>query len=197
MPFVLTVDQRSSRNRPDRVPEALHRLRDTPTVRRFERTAGDEFQGVLDDPEVVVETVLDLVRDGSWSIGIGAGPVQEPLPDSSRAGRGVAFTLARQAVESAKRRPQSLAVTGSEEQSARDADAVLTLLALLVQRRTPAAWKAIDLIDEGLTQAEVADRLGVTRQAISQRLVASCRQQERDARPVAARLLAHACQASG
>ncbi len=197
MPYVLTVDQRGSRNRPDRVPEALDRLRETPTLRPFERTAGDEFQGVLDDPAVVLDTVLDLVRDGAWSIGVGVGPVQEPLPSNSRAGRGVAFTLARRAVERAKRRPQPLSVSAPDEPAAREAEAVLTLLAILVQRRTPAAWKAIHLIDEGLTQAEAADRLGVSRQAVSQRLAASCLQQERDARPVAVHLLARTCEAAG
>ena len=64
MPFVLTVDQRGSRRSADRVPEALSALSGVPTVLRFERTAGDEFQGVLDDPAVVVDVVRRLIRDG-------------------------------------------------------------------------------------------------------------------------------------
>ena len=81
MAFVLTVDQRASRSSPDRVPEVLRRLNAAvPTVLGFERTAGDEFQGVLADPDDVLEVVLQLVRTGEWSIGIGAGPVHTPLP---------------------------------------------------------------------------------------------------------------------
>ncbi|OMQ15094.1 hypothetical protein A7K94_0211915, partial [Modestobacter sp. VKM Ac-2676] len=91
MPFVVTVDQRASRRAPDRVPAALRALVGVPVVLRFERTAGDEFQGLLDDPAAVVEVVRRLVREGDWSIGIGTGSVQWPLPASTRAGAGPAF----------------------------------------------------------------------------------------------------------
>jgi hypothetical protein len=196
MPIVLTVDQRSSRHGPDRVEEALGRLARRPAERPFERTAGDEFQGVLSaDPGAilsVVDVILDLVRDGTWSIGIGVGPVEHPLPASTRAGRGEAFLHARKAVERAKRRPQHLAVDGRDPEAARDAEAVLTLLAAVVQRRTPQAWKAVELVTEGLTLSEVAARLGVTRQAVGQRLGTALWHQEQAARPVAARLLAGA-----
>jgi DNA-directed RNA polymerase specialized sigma24 family protein len=69
---------------------------------------------------------------------------------------------------------------------------VLTLLAAVVQRRTPQAWKAVELVTAGLTLSEVAARLGVTRQAVGQRLGTALWHQEQAARPVAARLLAGA-----
>ncbi|MDP9407923.1 MAG: hypothetical protein M3P95_08660, partial [Actinomycetota bacterium] len=72
MPYVLTVDQRASRRGPDRVPEALALLGGgVAPVLAFERTAGDEFQGVLADPADVVDVVVRLVRHGGWSIGVG------------------------------------------------------------------------------------------------------------------------------
>ena len=55
---------------------------------------------------------------------------------------------------------------------------------------------AADLSDHGLTQAEIGDRLGVSRQAVSQRLLAAQWTLDVDARPVAARLLARADAAS-
>jgi hypothetical protein len=192
VPFVLTIDQRGSRRTRDRVPAALSALSGVPTVLRFERTAGDEFQGVLDDPAVVVDVVLDLVRDGGWSIGVGAGPVQTPLPGSTRAGTGTAFLCARAAVEAAKRRTVRLAVRGSATTAAGDAQAVLTALAVLVDRRSPQAWEAIALVGSGRTQAEAAAELGVTRQAVGQRLAAGLWEVERDLRPTAARLLTQA-----
>ncbi|HYH26522.1 MAG TPA: hypothetical protein VD834_14335, partial [Blastococcus sp.] len=100
MPFVLTVDQRASRRGPDRVADALALLdAGVPTLLPFERTAGDEFQGVLDDPDAVVDVAMRLVRMGGWSIGIGAGAVQTPLPSSTRAATGPAFLCARRAVD--------------------------------------------------------------------------------------------------
>jgi hypothetical protein len=193
MPFVLTVDQRGSRRGPDRVPEALRRLNESvTTVLPFERTAGDELQGVLAEPDDVVDAVLHLVRDGGWSIGVGAGAVQTPLPTSTRAGAGPAFLCARRAVEAAKTRPTRLAVRGAVPADAGDAQAVLSALAVLMERRSPQAWEAIGLVSGGVTQAQAAASLGISRQAVGQRLAAGLWELERELRPTAARLLARA-----
>lgn len=195
MPFVLTVDQQASRRTPDRVADVLERLNATvAAVRSFERTAGDEFQGVLDQPDEVVDVVLRLVRLGGWSIGVGAGPVQSPLPPSTRAGAGPAFLSARRAVDAAKQRPARLAVRGAAPVDAGDAQAVLSALAVVVERRSDQAWEAIGLVDAGRTQAEAAAELGISRQAVGQRLAAGLWELERDLRPTAARLLARAAE---
>ncbi|WP_205730036.1 hypothetical protein [Blastococcus sp. TF02-8] len=193
MPYVMTVDQQGSRRGPDRVGEALARLGDgLRPVLPFERTAGDEFQGVLGTPEAVLEVTVRLVRLGGWSIGIGAGPVQNPLPPSTRAAAGPAFLCARRAVDAAKQRPMRLAVRGAVPPDAADAQAVLSALAVLVARRSPQAWEAIDLVEDGRTQAEAAAELGISRQAVGQRLAAASWELERELRPTAARLLARA-----
>jgi hypothetical protein len=193
VPFVLTIDQRGSSRGPDRVADVLPRLNDTvPTVLPFERTAGDEFQGVLAEADDVVDAVLDLVRLGGWSIGVGAGPVQSPLPASTRAGAGPAFLSARRAVDAAKQRPARLAVRGAVPTDAGDAQAVLTALAVVVGRRSEQAWEAIALVGRGRTQAEAAAELGITRQAVGQRLAAGLWELELDLRPTAARLLTRA-----
>ncbi|CCG03960.1 hypothetical protein [Blastococcus saxobsidens] len=193
MPFVLTVDQRGSRRGPDRVADVLAPLNaEVGALLAFERTAGDEFQGVLDGPEAVVDVAMRLVRLGGWSIGIGAGPVQTPLPASTRAAAGPAFLCARRAVDAAKQRPMRLAVRGAVPPDAGDAQAVLSALAVLVGRRSAQAWEAIDLLEGGRTQAEAAAELGVSRQAVGQRLAAASWELERELRPTAARLLGRA-----
>jgi hypothetical protein len=193
MPYVLTVDQRASRRTPDRVPEALAMLNgDVPTVLGFERTAGDEFQGVLAASEDVVDVVVRLSRLGGWSIGVGAGPVQTPLPQTTRAAAGAAFLSARRAVDAAKQRPSRVAVRGAVPADAGDAQAVLSALAVLVQRRSEQAWEAIALVAAGRTQADAAAALGISRQAVGQRLAAGLWDLERELRPTAARLLARA-----
>jgi hypothetical protein len=193
VPYVLTVDQRGSRRGPDRVADALRLLDGSvPVLLGFERTAGDEFQGVLADPADVVDVVLRLVRMGGWSIGVGAGPVQTPLPESTRAGAGPAFLAARRAVDAAKQRPFRLAVRGAVPPEAADAQAVLSALAGLVDRRSEQAWAAIELVEEGRTQSDAATALGISRQAVGQRLAAGMWELEKELRPTAARLLARA-----
>jgi len=196
----MTVDQIDSRRVGDRVDALLDGLAalapdgGAGVVRGFERTVGDEVQGVLDDGDAVVELTLHLVRTGGWSVGIGVGPVDEPLPFSTRAGSGPAFVHARAAVERAKTRtrPVPLAVEGAHPGRAADAEAVLTLIGALTTRRTAAGWAVIDaLVAAGKagTQETVADQLGITQQAVSQRLRAAMWAEEVAARPVAARLL--------
>lgn len=187
---MLTVDQKASRRNPDRVDDVLRELNDeVPTLLAFERTAGDEFQGVLADADDVVDVVLRLVRAGDWSIGVGAGPVQTPLPPSTRAAGGPAFLSARRAVDAAKQRPARLAVRGAVPPDAGDAQAVLSALAVLVDRRSEQAWEAISLVGGGRTQAEAATALGISRQAVGQRLAAGLWELERELRPTAAHLL--------
>jgi phage-related baseplate assembly protein len=193
---VVTIDQRRSRTSPDRVESLLADLAGSgtaaATVLRFERTAGDEVQGLIGSPAELVELVLWLVRAGSWSTGVGLGPVRRPLPDSARAGAGPAFEHARAAVERAKRHVEGVAVAGPDAAAARHAEAVLQLLAALVQRRSPQGWQAVDLVGAGLTQVAAARRLGVSRQAVGQRLQAALWPHEQSVRPVAADLLARA-----
>lgn len=192
--FVLTIDQRHSRRGRDQVDDLLRRLAETvpatAVVRRFERTAGDEVQGVLRAPEQVVAVAMTLVRLGNWSVGLGVGPVNEPLPPSTRAGSGPAFERARQGVDRAKSHASRVVVVAHDPAAARPPQAVLDLLAVVVQRRSDAGWEAVDLRASGLRQSEVAARLGVTKQAVSQRLLTAAWEAELAGRELAAQLLA-------
>jgi hypothetical protein len=192
--FVLTVDQRHSRRTSDRVEALLRDLtgRRGDLVRPFERTAGDEVQGVVAAPDVVVDLALLLVRDRAWCVGVGVGAVDDPLPESTRAGSGPAFLAARAAVTAAKSRSTCLAVTGADPSSnagARRAQTALDLVAALLQRRTERGAEAASLARQGLNQLQVAARLGVSKQAVSQRLQAADWHLEAPGRELAAHLL--------
>ncbi|WP_372699250.1 hypothetical protein [Arthrobacter sp. JSM 101049] len=168
--IVLTIDQRDSRHSPDRVDGLVARLNaDYPTVRAFERTAGDELQGVLDDGRAAVELLLDVALDEEWSVGLGVGSVKEPLPEQTRAGAGEAFEAARDAVERAKHAPASVAVTGAGPEAQR-LEAELQLVAEVNRRRTASSQEAGTLVDRGLSQRQAAVSLGITQQAVSSRL---------------------------
>ncbi|MFC9839026.1 hypothetical protein ACFVKB_35245 [Rhodococcus sp. NPDC127530] len=187
--FVLTVDQRGSRRDVDRVAQLLTEFAGRDLVRPFQRTAGDEVQAVVADPATVVDLALDLVGREHWSIGIGAGPVEEPLPAETRAGRGPAFESARVAVERAKNAAGRVAVEGPDPDGATDADTALTLVAVLVARRTEEGREAVEQMRHGSTQTEAARALGISKQAVSQRLSTAGWQVETAGRRLAERLL--------
>ncbi|HET9871754.1 MAG TPA: hypothetical protein VFP89_04035 [Propionibacteriaceae bacterium] len=191
MPYVLTVDQINSRSQRDAVDDTIAALAAIDTVLDFARTAGDEFQGLLAEPASVVTAILELMRTGTWHIGLGIGAVEEPLPAHARAGRGIAFVAARSAVDLAKREPTHVRVVAGPpaEDLGHDAEVVLRLLATLRERRSEAGWDAVDLMRTGATMVEVAETLNISRQAVGQRLQAAHWTLENDAVPVLARLL--------
>lgn len=194
--LVMTIDQRGSRNGDDLVDDLIDYLHKSPAAKRlvrpFERTAGDEVQGLVGSAEDVVDIALSLMRTGDWTIGIGIGAVRTPIPASVRAAAGPAFIHAREAVERAKKSPYHIAVSGDDRETVGEAEDLLRLLGAVVQRRSREGWEVADLMAEGLTQKEAAARLGISPQAVSQRLRTGLWREERRVRPLVARLLAQA-----
>lgn len=193
MAYVLTIDQRASRSGDDLVPDLVRTLNRGHTaerlVRRFERTAGDELQGVVSSAQAVVDITCVLIRSEKWSVGLGIGGVDEPLPRSTRAGRGAAFVHARAAVERAKSGPHRVGVVGDDAYRAEQVETVLWLLALLLARRTDGGWEVADLLAQGRTRREVAERLRISASAVSQRVHVAGIVEEQRARALAAQLL--------
>jgi hypothetical protein len=208
--YVLTIDQRGSTNDVDRVPELLGTLGSHQGV-RFERSVGDEVQGVLQDPALVVDVALHALRSGHWYVGIGVGPGNLPPEASPREGSGPAFVAARRAVERAKSAASHVpaaVVAGSRDPEAAaacaNAEAVLRLVGRLVQDRTEAQWRVVDALRSksrdgaeqgpgrhGL-QKQVAGELGITEQSVSRAVLRSGWQEEWAARPAVESLLAAA-----
>lgn len=190
---VLTVDQRDSRRGRDEVPALLDRLGGPtapPPLRPFQRTAGDEVQAVLDDPEVTIDILGVILRAGGWSVGLGIGTVAEPLPQDARAGNGPAYVHAREAVTRAKSTPHRLGVVGADGYGAERLETVLWLWAGILERRTTRGWEVHDALSTGLSFAEAGRRLGISQSAVSQRAQAAGLVDERRARRLAADLLA-------
>jgi hypothetical protein len=195
MVFVLTVDQRGSRSTSDLVPELLtalnRRPRRTGLLRRFERTAGDEVQGVLSEARPTVDVIVELLRSDSWYVGLGIGDVTEPLPRSTRAGSGDAFVFAREAVTRAKSSQHHVNVVGADRRRAEQVETVLWLMASVLRRRSDRGWAVADLLAEGLTRREVGVKLGISQSAVTQRAQAAGFAEEQRGRVLAADLLDH------
>lgn len=187
---VLTVDQRSSRTSDDRVPATIAALGDVPVRAPFERTAGDEFQGVLDDPAALPRAVELLLREDAWNIGIGVGDVELPVPREARAGRGPAYLHARSAVTAAKTSPWHLRVEG-DHPDARSLESTLWLWAAVLARRTSRGWEVADLVEQGLSYEDAGRRLGISQSAVSQRAQAAGIVESRRARELVTGLTAH------
>ncbi|WP_329005514.1 transposase [Kribbella sp. NBC_00709] len=193
MVFVLTVDQRGSRSTGDLVPELLNSLnrrpRRTGLLRRFERTAGDEVQGVLSEARPTVDLIVELLRADSWYVGLGVGEADQPLPRSTRAGSGEAFVFAREAVTRAKSSPHHVNVVGADSRIAEQVETVLWLMASVLRRRSERGWAVADLLAEGLTRREIGVKLGISQSAVTQRAQAAGFAEEQRGRVLAADLL--------
>jgi hypothetical protein len=84
------------------------------------------------------------------------------------------------------------AVVGQDGLAAADAEAVLSLVGAVADRRTAAGWEVIDALRDagvGARQEDVAMALGITQQAVSQRLRTALWAEEMAARPLLGRLL--------
>ncbi|WP_461163353.1 MarR family transcriptional regulator [Arthrobacter sp. R4-81] len=221
--FVLTIDQRGSTADVDRVPSLLQDVAPLTTSGTFERSVGDEIQGVVQDPGEAVAIALHALRRGHWYVGIGMGPVDMPLPQSPREGSGPAFVAARHAVERAKAAaghvplavlpgmPIRMETDGAPTADTRashaaaacaNAEAVLRLIGRLIQERSEAQWKVVDTlaaVQQGReakhgSQKIAARQLGITEQSVSRAVLRSGWQEEWAARPAAEMLLALAHQ---
>ena len=189
--FVMTIDQKGSKQADDGVPGLLDLLRQIPSLVPFERSVGDEAQGVLDSPEAVVDAALLCLRAGNWYVGIGVGDVELPLPASAREGRGDAFVAARSAVERAKKAGERATVAVEGGSGTAEAEGVLVLIGLHVMKRTAAEWRILDQLEPGKwgSQTVAARHLGITSQAVSKAVARSAWVEEWAARPAAAVLL--------
>lgn len=192
--FVITADQRGSRTSEDLIPEALDAvaaLAADGLVLAPERTAGDELQIAVRDARAALRIILHLTRMQTWSVGVGVGPVEHPLPTQVRAARGSAFLHARDAVDRAKRTPTRIALSGGSDSSdGPDAEAFVRLLIELRDRRTPEGWEVHDLLAEGRNQREAAAQLAITEGAVSLRARNAGLRAEEGAVPALERLLA-------
>lgn len=191
--FVLTADQIDSRNSSDRVGSMLTLLAGQLGQRLAlapDRTAGDELQLLTSHADAALDGLAILARDGHWSVGIGVGAVELPLPDVARAAHGDAFIAARAAVEQAKRSPTRFGLVGGAG-LLRDAEvrAIVDLVLTVRARRSAEGWAVVDLLEEGRTQASIADALGISPQAVSLRVSAAGWRLDRSAMPAILRLL--------
>jgi hypothetical protein len=191
--YVLTINQRDSREVGDRVDELVAQLADLPAVLPFQRSVGDEAIGAVAEARTAVDAAMRALRTRRWHVGIGVGPLDVPVPTDVAEAAGFGLVYARRAVDRARKAGERvpLAVAGPDADVAAEAEAVLRLIGQIVSTRTEAEWAVLDLMVPGVRgqQKAIAEVLGVTAQAVSKAVVRSHWNEEWACRPAAARLL--------
>ncbi|WP_309070136.1 hypothetical protein [Arthrobacter sp.] len=191
--FVVTINQRDSREVGDLVPELLREFRFVDAVIPFQRSVGDELQGVVGSAKLAVDVALKAIRFRRWHVGIGVGEVHSPLPERITDAEGYGLVYSRRAVNRAQKTGERipLAIEGPDSEVAAEAEAVLRLLGQIVYTRTDAEWNVLDLMTPGARgqQKLIAAELGITTQAVSKAVIRSHWVEEWATRPAAARLL--------
>ena len=146
------------------------------TASKFVVTIGDEFQGLLHTAEVIPELIWTVEADYAARqirMGVGAGVLHTPIQSSALNIDGPVLHEARAAITFARdKRMLGGVFKGFGEQ-----DAVLTgyaqVLRFMRSNWTDRQHEVVGLLREGLTQVEIAERLGVSKQAVSDHAVAA------------------------
>lgn len=194
--FVITADQIGSRSDIDRAGPLLRALEGRHRellLLPIDQTAGDELQAITAHAPTALALVMEIARTGRWSIGLGVGSVRTPLPEAVRKASGPAFVSAREAVTRAKKSETRFALEAEDAASATlqasELEPLIDMLLLLRARRSARGWEAVELLEQGLAQNEIAIRLQITESAVSQRLAAAQWRVEEAASPALIRLL--------
>ncbi|WP_087485085.1 MarR family transcriptional regulator [Brachybacterium massiliense] len=195
--FVLSLSGRPGHGRSasDPVPELLEALAELELPLPAERTVGPDALVLAGRAEAALEVLLRAAEVGSLAVGLGVGAVHGPLPASVREISGPALEAAEAALASARTTSQvPLAVRAADprqEGTAADAEAVLRLVVWMIRARSRGQWEAVRALrrDPGATQAQLAERLGVTQQTVSRAVKTSGWREESAAHPLAVRLL--------
>lgn len=159
----------------------------------FTALSGRLLLGVPSHALAAVDAVLRIARLNFCNIGLGIGPLYEPVPTDADLVDGRALRRALGALEAAGRRGERvpICVSGPDAELDTGIEGLLRLLGQSIRTRTEAEWAVVDLMVPGVRgqQRAIAEALDITPQAVSAAIVRSGFNDELDARGGIARLL--------
>ena len=137
---------------------------------KFVITLGDEFQGLLRNPEVIPQLVWTLERklpDIAFRLGFGYGRIYTSLKEYAINVDGPALHRARAAIEAAKRHK----LRGGVFDGFGSLDAPLNGFARVLQHQRaiwpPRQLEVVRRLHDGKKGVDIARALGITKQAVS------------------------------
>lgn len=161
----------------------------------FELLGVEDIRAYVTSPTTACDVVMALLAAGDWAIGIGVVPtVNQPDPDDE-----AQIELAKKNATDALR-PTARAgavkvrIVGAKRDDARafNISASFTLMSQVLAKRSFEGREATSLMRSGLNQNEAAEELGISKQAMSQRLQAAGWQAEQAGWQLAVNLIDHA-----
>jgi SatD family protein len=156
--------------------DELNKIYSRSLLSKFAITLGDEFQGLLLSSSLIPDLMWDVERrfaDRELRVGVGFGTLDTPVQKYAINVDGPALHNARLAIEKAKQHRK----LGGVFVGFGEIDEVLNGIARIMwfhrSQFTQQQAKAFDLLRRGLSQSEAAEKLGITRQAISKQVGSS------------------------
>lgn len=181
------------------VADALGNARNVVDVRL---SGPEDFAVLADDADSASGVIMNLIQAGDFAVGVGAvmggadGYQSDDgaLMDHLVAAAGRAVETVRRAGEIHARveepGPGGARVSGYDAEIAGDIAAAFTLVAHVLSRRTAEGREATALVRQGHLQSEAAEMVGISKQAMSQRLAAAGWQAEQSGWLLAVHMLA-------
>ncbi|MDY5840342.1 MAG: MarR family transcriptional regulator [Corynebacterium camporealensis] len=137
-------------------------------VGEFQVLGVEDICAVVDSPTAVCDLAMALLADGDWAIGIGVSPGHPRSADAIR-------SVATAALKKSARPGNVYAKTNQRGRAseAQDIAAAFALLGFVLNKRSMEGREATSLVRSGMNQNEAAAELGISKQAMSQRLHAA------------------------
>lgn len=132
-------------------------------VTGFELLGVEDIRSPIRGASALAEVVMALLSDGSWAIGIGVD-AEGPAEDRATAALGPGGRAGTVKVR---------AHAPAHPTLGEDIAAAFMLLSAVLAKRTLEGREATSLVRSGFNQNEAAEELGISKQAMSQRLQAA------------------------
>ena len=135
-------------------------------VGSFDVVGVEDIRAHVDGAEAACMLIMALLSDGDWAIGLGITAESSAVSPAVYA-----------ATEAVGNRPGTVSVVveagSADATGADDIAAAFALLSHVLAKRTLEGREATSLVRSGLNQNEAAEELGISKQAMSQRLQAA------------------------
>lgn len=150
---------------------------------------GDSFQLIVTDPATALDLALALKtrvqfgmeQEGDktrlktrYDVAISVGIGELSIPEDLRTAHELPFRLSGRGLDELKKNKRTLGVFTGNEAADAQLDALLFLYDWIMQQWTVAGAEVVYQKLQGLTEQEIAERLGISQSAANQRSRASC-----------------------